>query len=147
MSTQTIAIDHTATNRLVVRRTFERFLNGGELELAPQLYAPDVVYHASDGEELHGWAAIRELVVRYRRAFPDVVATVHDLIAEGDLVAARFTATGTHAGELRGIAPTGREVRMSGISMYRLRDGRIVEEWEGMCRLGMLEQIGANVRT
>ncbi len=130
------------SNRLVVRRTFARLLNGGELDLAAQLYAPDVVFHASDGEELYGWATIRELVARYRQAFPDITATVHELIAEGDLVAARFTAEGTHAGEVRGVAPSGRRVRMAGVAMYRLRNGRIVEEWEGMSRLGMLEQIG-----
>lgn len=133
-------------NAQTVRRTFQQLLNGGQLAAAEELYAPDVVFHASDGEELHGWAAIQQVVANYRRAFPDVVATVHELVAEGDRVAARFSAEGTHLGALHGVAPTGRRMQMSGLALYHLRDGRIVEEWEGMCRLGMLEQLGAPPR-
>ena len=130
-------------NKAVVRRTFEELLNRGRFDEVKELYAPNLVYHASNGEELHGRERIRELVTLYRQAFPDITATVEDLIAEGDRVVVRFTARGTHTGEAHGVARTGRELRMAGLILCRLAGGRIVEEWEGISREAMLEQVGA----
>ena len=79
----------------------------------------------------------------YQAAFEDGMVTIDDMIAEGDLVVTRWTGRGTHTGELMGIAPTGKEVTVSGITIARLANGKIAEEWELMDALGMMVQLGA----
>ncbi|GAA1719448.1 hypothetical protein GCM10009745_80570 [Kribbella yunnanensis] len=78
-----------------------------------------------------------------RAAFPDWHSDLHALIAEGDLVVERFTASGTHRGEVMGVAPTGAVVSLPGINIWRLRDGRIVERWGRLDELGFSRQLGA----
>jgi len=78
----------------------------------------------------------------YRTAFPDVHFTIEDQIAEGDRVVTRWTARGTHQGPLVGIPPTSKQVTMSGIAIYRLVDGKIVEQWGVNDMLGLLQQLG-----
>jgi steroid delta-isomerase-like uncharacterized protein len=68
---------------------------------------------------------------------------IEDQVAEGDKVVTRWTATGTHKGELMGIPPSGKKVRVTGIAIDRLEDGKIVESWSSFDQLGMLQQIGA----
>ena len=72
-----------------------------------------------------------------RAAFPDWHSELHALVAEGDIVVERFTATGTQQGEVMGVAPTGRAVSLPGINIFRLRDGRIVERWGRLDELGL----------
>ena len=81
------------------------------------------------------------VVEPFQKAFPDTRHTIEDLVAEGDRVAARISACGTHTGELFGQAPTGRVVTLTGITIYRLVDGRIVERWAEH-GLGILDQLG-----
>ena len=76
-------------------------------------------------------------------AFPDLQATIEDMIAEGDTVAARITVRGTHGGEYRGIAPTGRPMVRPGIYIVRIENGRIVETWNNGDELGLMQQLGA----
>jgi steroid delta-isomerase-like uncharacterized protein len=71
---------------------------------------------------------LKDAVKEYREAFPDLTCTIEELIAEGDKVAYRWTMRGTHQGEIEGIAPTGRAVEVSGITIVRLEDGKIVED-------------------
>jgi predicted ester cyclase len=75
-------------------------------------------------------------------AFPDVRVSVEDQIAEGDMVVTRWTATGTHTGELMGIPPTGRRIEISGITINRFSGGRIAEDWYQSDDLGMMQQLG-----
>jgi predicted ester cyclase len=77
-----------------------------------------------------------------RAAFPDWHSELHALVAEGDIVVERFTAGGTHEGEVMGVAPTGKTVSLPGINIFRLRDGRIVERWGRLDDLGFLRQLG-----
>jgi steroid delta-isomerase-like uncharacterized protein len=79
----------------------------------------------------------------FRAAFPDWRSTVEDLIAADDMVVHRFTARGTHRGELMHIPATGRAVALSGINIFRLRDGKIVERWGVLDQLGFMQQLGA----
>jgi predicted ester cyclase len=79
----------------------------------------------------------------YRSAYPDTHLAIGEMIAEGDLVAITWTATGTHQGDLMGIAPTGRSVTVSGIGVNRISGGQIVESWANYDALGMLAQLGA----
>ena len=75
-------------------------------------------------------------------AFPDLVVTVHDQVAEDDKVVTRWSATGTHAGDFAGVPATGRPVAVSGIHIHRVRGGRLIEHWEELNLLGVLRQIG-----
>ena len=79
----------------------------------------------------------------YRGALPDLLMTVEDLIAEGDKVVTRWTARGTHQGELMGIPPSGNRVEVTGISVDRIEGGKFVEGWANYDALGMMQQIGA----
>ena len=77
-----------------------------------------------------------------KKAFPDLDRRIEDLVAEGDKVVARWTATGTNTGEFQGMPPTGRTATSSGITIFRIADGRIVEEWSESDMLGLLQQLG-----
>jgi predicted ester cyclase len=85
---------------------------------------------------------MRQTAQVFRQAFPDWHAGQEASIAEGDLVAERFTARGTHQGELLGVAPTGREVVLAGINIFRVQDGKVVERWGPHRRSGFLQQLG-----
>jgi steroid delta-isomerase-like uncharacterized protein len=90
-----------------------------------------------------GYEAYREEISAYRAAFPDLRYTVEDQLAEGDLVASRWTVRGTHRGELMGIAPTGKEIGLTGITIQRFANGKIAEEWWNWDTLGLMQQLGA----
>jgi predicted ester cyclase len=79
----------------------------------------------------------------YRDAFPDVLMSVEDQVAEGDKVVTRWIASGTHQGDMMGIAPTGNRVTVAGTSVERIVDGKIEETWDNYDALGMMQQIGA----
>ena len=107
-----------------------------------ELYGPDWVGHFPGMPPLDaaGHRRYSEVMVR---AFPDLVRTVEDMVAEGDRVVARWTAAGTHTGDFQGIPPSGNYARSSGITIFRVADVRIVEEWSESDLLGLLQQIGA----
>ncbi len=79
----------------------------------------------------------------YRSAFPDTQITIEDQLAEGDMVATRWTARGTHQGELMGVPPSGNRVEVAGITISRIEGGKIEEDWDNYDALGMMQQIGA----
>jgi predicted ester cyclase len=114
-------------------------------ELLEQFVAADLRVHpgtpgtAPDTEGIDG---LREIFHRFRTTFPDLHVTIHDLIAEGDWVAARWTASGTHSGELAGIAPTGTAVSWGGTDVYRIADDRISEWWRNDDTVWLLHQLG-----
>ena len=120
-------------NKALSRRVAEA-INRGDLEAFDELFSPDLA------EEYK-----RDLA-EIKRAFPDYYGADEFQIAEGDLVANRFVFHGTHRGEFMGIAPTGREVTFEGLSIDRVVDGKIVENWVEMDLEVILEQIGAVVR-
>ena len=107
-----------------------------------EVYAEDVVLHEPD-EDIVGIEGLKQFLSMIRAAFPDLRVTLEDAIAEGEKVVSRWTAQGTHQGELMGIAPTGSQVTFTGITIHRIEDGKIVEEWENWDALGMMQQIGA----
>src|SRR5215208_3326722 len=81
----------------------------------------------------------------FRRAFPDLRFEVESIVTEGDVVAARWKASGTHTGRWADVEPTGRSIAYSGANFFRLRDGKVVEIWNHRDDLGLMEQIGAGV--
>jgi len=92
---------------------------------------------------VNGAAAFKEFAARLRGAFPDIHVRIDQTIEEGDMIAARWTATMTHSGDQLGIAPTGQRVGVTGMSMARLRDGIMVEGWNNWDTMALMEQIGA----
>src|SRR5262245_38371385 len=97
-------------NKAIVRRGFEELFNKGQLDVADEVFAKDYVGHdPALPKDLHGPQEFKKFVQMYRTAFPDLVCTIEDQLADGDKVVTRFTARGTHRGELMGIPPTGRK--------------------------------------
>ena len=124
------------------RRVNEECFNRGNLSVADELLAADYVDHAAPPGLPAGVEGFKQLVAIYRTAFPDLHVTIEDQIAEGDKLATRFTASGTHQGELMGIAPSGKTIAVSGIAIERMVDNKIVEHWLVSDQLGMLQQLG-----
>ncbi len=114
------------------------------MEVADELIAPDYVGHDPVSPEyIRGPEGVKEFASMYRNAFPDVQLSVEQQLAEGDMVATRWVANGTHLGDLMGIAPTGNRVTVAGTSVERIVDGKIEETWDNYDALGMMQQIGA----
>jgi steroid delta-isomerase-like uncharacterized protein len=133
-----------SANKEIVRRVVDGVWRDRDLAVIDQLIAEDYVGHdPTQPEPILGRAGFKQFVGVYQSAFEDATVTIDDQIAEGDQVVTRWTGRGTHTGELMGIAPTGKEVTVSGLTVSRLAGGKIVEEWELMDALGMLVQLGA----
>jgi steroid delta-isomerase-like uncharacterized protein len=130
-------------NKAIVRRAFEEPWEGN-LDIVDELVASDYVGHdPATPEPLHGPEGVKEFISTYRTAFPDARIRVEEQLAEGDLVATRWSGRGTHEGELMGIEPTGRRVSVSGLTISRLEGGKIVEEFQNWDTFGMLQQLDA----
>jgi steroid delta-isomerase-like uncharacterized protein len=118
----------TVANKAVVRRLMEDVLGRGCLIRLRALVAPDYVGHFATGDH-YGPEGARIDIATYRTAFPDLVVTVEDLIADGDKVVRRFTVRGTHRGPFFGVPASGRPVVLRGIAIDRLAGGQLVESW------------------
>lgn len=130
-------------NKALVQRFVEESFNQGNLNVVDEVYAPSFISHDPDHpEEVRSPEYAKQFVGIYRSAFPDGHAVVEDLISEGDRVAYRWTYYGTHQGELMGIAPTGEQVTIAGITIYRISGGKVEEEWNNFDQLGLLQQLG-----
>ena len=128
-------------NKAIARRFFEEVWNKGNLDVIDETHAAGYVLHDSTGD-IQGTEGLRQFVMVYLTAFPDFHVTIEDEIAEGDMVVLRWTVTGTHKGELMGISPTDKEMTMTGITMGRIASGKIVEAWNNLDAVGMLQQLG-----
>jgi predicted ester cyclase len=134
-----------AVNRAIGRRVLLELWGEDKLELADELYAPDYVDHVGRGPEpsrVLGPEGIKQAVVMFRTAFPDLAYTVEEEMAERDLVLTRFSARGTNLGPFLGHKPTGRAVSYTGFDMNRIAGGKIVESWVSYDALGLLQQLG-----
>jgi steroid delta-isomerase-like uncharacterized protein len=128
-------------NKAIVRREIEEVFSAqGNLDVADEIFAPEYVGYP---EDVRGPEGAKETAKMYRNAFPDVQLSIEDQVAEGDKVVTRWIGSGTHQGEMMGIAPTGNQVRVDGMTISRIEDGKIVEEWEIYDALGMMQQLGA----
>jgi len=131
------------TNKNVVRRLFEEVWNKGNLPVADQLFASTYRHHDPSTLDFgQGPESEKSRVNLYRTAFPDLRLTVEDLISEGETVMARWSCRGTHKGDLSGIAPTGKQFTISGISIARFISGKMVEGWVNWDALGLMQQLG-----
>jgi predicted ester cyclase len=128
--------------KALVRRFVEEVQSQGRLEVLDELVAPTVVNHTAPPGVPPDREGIRQLTALFRAAFPDGRMTVEDMIAEGATVATRKTFRGAHQGQFMGIPPTGRHVAIGLIDIVRVVDGRIVEHWNAVDNLGLLQQLG-----
>jgi steroid delta-isomerase-like uncharacterized protein len=126
----------------VIRRWIEAW-NAHDLDAADGLLSKDFVRHDDNMPEVLGPAAQRDFLCGVFRAFPDIHVEPEQLIAEGDLVAAHLAVTGTHRDDFLGIPATGRKMAIQSVDIFRLTDGKIVEQWVVMDALGLMRQLGA----
>ena len=132
-------------NKQVSRRLAEEAFGQGRFEVIDELVADDFVNRDTSippgvGSDREG---LKQLAQGYVAAFPDMELKVEDQVAEGDKVVSRWSARGTHKGELMGIPATGKQATVTGITIDRLESGKIVESWNNWDTLGLLQQLGA----
>jgi steroid delta-isomerase-like uncharacterized protein len=131
------------SNKALSRRLLEEAFNAGNIDVIDELVTTDFVNHdAALPEPLIGPDAAKSSIRGYRTGFPDLRITVEEQIADDMGVATRWSAKGTHEGELMGMAPTGKQATVTGITIDRIVDGRIAESWTNWDTLGMLQQLG-----
>lgn len=133
----------TKANLAVVGRFIEEFKNKANHEIVDELMSPDFVHHLTDPRLPEGREGIKTLGQVIVAGFPDVHASVQELLADGDKVIERTQTSATHNGEFNGIPATGRQVGWTEMHIYRLENGKIVEQWSEIDLLGLLVQLGA----
>jgi len=129
----------TKENKAIQSR-FQDIWNQGDFSIIEEIFDKYFLNHSVDAK---GFDVIRQFVTIYRKAFPDVKFTIEDQIAEGDKSVMRYNITGTHKGEFQGIAPTGKSIKITGIAIHRIANGKIVEIWANWDALGLMQQLGA----
>jgi steroid delta-isomerase-like uncharacterized protein len=132
----------TEANKALIRRFYDEVTNGRNMAALDELLAPNFEGFKVEGTE-HGQnrEEFKQMMTTVFNAFPDHQQTIHDWIAQGDKVVTRWTVQGTHQGEYAGIAPTGKQVKIPGIDIFRVIDGKIVEVWAEVNMLGLMEQL------
>jgi steroid delta-isomerase-like uncharacterized protein len=129
-------------NKEVIRAYVETIFNHKQVDRADELVASDYVDHASPPGQAPGLEGAKKKWAMYLAGIPDLRVTIEELVAEGDKVGVRRSYAGTHRGELLGVPPTGKQVRVGGISIFRLAGGKIAEQWEQLDRLALMQQLG-----
>jgi len=130
------------SNKTVVRRYYDEVLNGRSIDTLDELAADDYVEHDPFPGQGDGRSDLKERARTLVTAFNPYRFTVEDVIAEGDRVVVRWTATGSHSGEFMGAPPTGREFTIAGIDIHAVRDERMAEHWHVVDQLALLQQLG-----
>ena len=126
-------------NKAIVRRFFEEAWNRQNLDVIDEIFASTIVFNGQSVTR----DAVKQALAGRRAAFPDIQVTVDDQVAEGEKVSTRRTWRATHRGPYRGVAPTGKQVKWTQISVVRFSQGRIVEDWAVADELSILQQLGA----
>jgi predicted ester cyclase len=133
--------------KAVVERFIEEIWHKGNLSVVGEFIAPDYIRHTSyfreGGRDVRGPESARASIAALRAVFPDIHFTLEDVLVDRDKVIVRWTCHGTHKGEFRRIAPTGTQVTFTGITIYRVVNGKIVERWSEEDGISLLQQFGA----
>jgi steroid delta-isomerase-like uncharacterized protein len=134
----------TEQNKIIIQRLLDEVMNAANVAAADNICAASLTWHGGSVGEIANLEAFKHLLSVFFTAFPDFsISPPQALLAEGDKVAARYTWRGTHRGEFQGLPPTGKQVNVTGISIYRVADGKIAEEWWQEDLLGLMQQLGA----
>lgn len=131
----------TEANKAIIRDFFDQVWNQGDEAAIDRFIAADAA--GNDPDFGIGREGFKRQWRTWRAAFPDLHFDVEELVAEGDVVVSRWTLTGTHTGEFLGIAPTGRAIRVGGMSLDHLQNGLLVSGFDGWDNLGLRQQLGA----
>jgi steroid delta-isomerase-like uncharacterized protein len=134
------ASDLTERNKAIARRIFEEVFTQGKLEVVDELYAPDFVNHGLRRDV--GLQEDREAARGWRSAFPNLEMKVERLVAEEDLVSVLWTAHGTNTGTGMRLSATGKSIEVRGVTVWRIVDGRIKEEWSAYDERAVMQQLG-----
>jgi predicted ester cyclase len=135
--------DRITANKELVASFIDELFTQGDLSAVDRYLHPKLINHdppfpgAPDGPE-----GMRQVAAMFRQALPDWHSDVEQLVGEADLVVERFTASGTHRGELMGVQPTGNVLVLRGIQMFRIEDGMIIERWGRLDEVGLMRQLG-----
>ena len=133
----------TEENKAIARRLIEEAWNQGNLAVIDELLAPDhVPHHSMVGNKPPSRELYKQFIVRTRAAFPDMRATIEDQIAEGDKVMTRWSVQGTHQGMFQGHSPTGNQMKITGIAIDRIINGKVVDGWMEMDTHDQMQQLG-----
>ena len=133
-------------NKALIRRWFEEVWNKGRADAIPELFAAEGVAHGLSDDAanpLRGPAGFLPFHTQFRGAFPNIEVVVEDQIAEGDMVATRCSVRGKHTGDSLGFAATQAPVEFTGVTITRIKDGKIVEAWNNFDFMKMYRQLGA----
>jgi steroid delta-isomerase-like uncharacterized protein len=131
----------------VAHRWFEEVWNKGREEAIDEMFAEDGVAHGlagENGQEPRGPAEFKPFFRRFRDAFPDIQIAIEECVTEGDMAAVRCRVTASHQGDSLGVAATGKPIEFEGMSIVRVRDGKIVEAWNNFDFLSLNQQIGVS---
>jgi predicted ester cyclase len=128
-------------NKRIARRVFEDVQSQGNQMLIKELVTEDYVGHTPLGD-IHGPEGAKQFTSMLHAGFPNFQVTVEAQIAEGDLVATRWISQGLHNGEFQGVPPTGKRMAMSGMTIFRIANGKLVEGWTQPDLLGLMQQLG-----
>ena len=131
----------SAENKVLVRRWFEEVWNKGRASAIDEMLAANSLVHGL-GPHPQGPAEFKKFHEAYRNAFPDVTIQIQAMVAEGDVVATRWSGKATHRGDGLGFPATGRTVQFGGMAFIRIEGGKFVEGWNVFDQLGMLQQLG-----
>ena len=115
-------------NKAIIRTLYEKIFNEGQVAVVDKLFSPHFVDHSTPEQET-GSAGVKAYIEQVRKGFPDIHVTIEDLLAEGESIAVRTTWRGTHQGVYEGVEATGKHVERTMMQIFRIRDGKIVEEW------------------
>jgi steroid delta-isomerase-like uncharacterized protein len=146
----TVPTTNEERNKAIALRVFEEIFNQGKFSVADEIYAPDFKNNGLDASGRHRYADLKtdqDAVHAEKKAFPDLKMTVDNMVAEGDLVAVHWTFRGTHTHDgYAGLPATGTKVLMTGITIWRIVDGKITDEWSSFNEMGFYAQIIAHVK-
>jgi steroid delta-isomerase-like uncharacterized protein len=129
-------------NKAIFRHLCEEFWVKGKLDVVDEFLAPDFVYHGPGAGELLDLESYKQDVMEYVSSCIDIQATVEDIVAEGDKLAVRYTWSGIHTGGLWDAPPTDKRLTIRAIAIFRIADGKIVDEWDMYDSLDMYRQLG-----
>jgi len=128
-------------NKSLVRKLVDEVWNKKDTNKLEEFLTPQCSLQTPDGT-IHGLREYKQFVETYMKAFPDCKITIDEIIAEDNMVSARSTFSGTHRGELRGIAPTGKQVRAQSVMLAKISGGKVSDEVLAFDRLTLFEQLG-----
>ena len=118
------------SNKRLVRQMNAEVWNETNLEIVDKFYTPDFILHfLPDGSELRGIDSLRAHIREHRKAFPDWKEEIKCIVAERDIVVIQYVSTGTNQGRWLGNLPTGKRIQINEVSIFRIEDGKITEQW------------------